>query len=118
MVKTKVKKEKVIKEFREELKLKQVEDREVFDEPFFKILNQVYKHEPENIKPNITRFGTLSFIVKKNHTYIYLEWSPKRIPSTLLSITIMSDEFDDGGIYTLTLDEALKKIDGLWIMKD
>jgi hypothetical protein len=111
MNKTKVKKEKVIREFREELKLKGIENREVYDEPFFKILNHVYQYQPKEIKCHVSRLDSLTFLVIVEHTYIFIEWSPIRNFETLLSITIMNQEFDQGGIYTTTLDEALKEID-------
>lgn len=111
MSKITVKKEKVIKEFRDQLNLKGIEGRERFDTPFFKILNELYVFHPREMKCDITRFNSLTFIIIVDHTYIYLEWSEK---TTLLSITIMDDNFDDGGIFNLSLDEALEKLKNLW----
>lgn len=111
MSKVKVKKEKVIREFREELKIKGIENRDIYEEPFFKILNHVYKYHPRNITCNLSRLNSLTFVVIIDHIYIYIEWSSKHVINTLLSITIMDENFDDSGIYTVTLDEALENID-------
>lgn len=112
MGKVKVKKEKVIREFREEIKLKGLEkEMQIYDEPFFKILNHVYKYHPRNITCNLSRLNSLTFVVIIDHIYIYIEWSSKTVINTLLSITIMDEDFDDGGIYTVPLDEALENID-------
>jgi hypothetical protein len=110
MDKSKVKKEKVIREFREELALKGIEKKKIYDEPFFKILNHVYHYHPREIKCHISRLNSLTFLVILDHTYIYIEWSSKQIPNTLLSITIMDGKFDDGGIFNLKLDDALRTI--------
>lgn len=118
MLKTKVKKEKVIKEFREELINKNVTNREIFDKPFFEILNHVYKYNPKETKCHLTRLGSMTFLVIVDHTYMYLEWSPKKDVPTLLSITVMDGEFDDGGIYHLSLSEVLEKMDEQWKTKD
>ena len=113
MDKIKVKKEKVIKEFRDELIAKNVDplQREIYDEPFFKILNHIYQYHPKEIKCHISRLNSLTFLMILDHTYIYIDWAINRKFSTLLSITIMDGEFDDSGIYTLSLDDALKNID-------
>lgn len=113
MNKPKVKKEKVIREFREELKLKGIEKNQpLYDEAFFTILNHVYKYHPRNITCHLSRLNSLTFLVMVDHTYIYIEWSPTKERKTLLSITIMDGYFDQGGgIYTVTLEEALEKID-------
>ena len=112
----KVKKEKVIKEFREELKLKNVENdiRNDFDLVFFKILNHIYKHSFREIKVNITRFKSLSFILIRKKTYIYIEYNPNQKNNILLSITNFNNNEDIGGIYSLNIDTLLKKIDELW----
>lgn len=114
MTKTTVKKEKVIKEFRDELNIKGIEDRERYDIPFFKILNELYVFHPREIKCNITRFNSLTFIIIVDHTYIYIEWSER---TTLLCITHMDDRFNDGGIFNLTLDDAIEKIKNQWNKK-
>ncbi len=114
MIDTKVKKEKVIREFREELKLKEILKREIYDESFFKILNHVYKHNPNEIKANINRLNNLTFLIIHEHKYIYIEMLNNNPRTTLLSITIMGDDYEDGGIFNLTLDMALEKIDELW----
>jgi len=111
MDKVQVKKEKVIREFREELALKGYDKMKVYDEPFFKILNRVYKHKPENIVCHINRLNTLVFVIRFEHKYIYLEWFENKSFEVLLSITLLDDDFNKGGIYTTSIDEALDKID-------
>ena len=104
-----VKKEKVIKEFRNELKEKVIVDRKKYDIPFFKILNELYVFHPREMKCHISRFNSLTFSIIIHRTYIYIEWSEK---FTLLSIT--DDEFENDGIYNTTLDEALEIVKKIW----
>jgi len=111
MDKVRVKKEKVIREFRDELELKGYDKKKVYEDPFFKILNRVYKHKPENISCHINRLNTLVFVIRFEHKYIYLEWFKDEAFEVLLSITLLDGDFDRGGIYTTTVDEALDKID-------
>lgn len=109
-----VKKEKVIKEFREELNLKGIINREKYDKPFFLVLNELYPLRPRNMTCHINRFDRLTFVIVVEHTYIYIEWTEK---ITLLSITIMDGDFDDGGIYHTTLEDAIEKIKDRWKKK-
>jgi hypothetical protein len=106
----KVKKEKVIREFREELKTKGLEKREVYEELFFEILNRVYTLKPKEMRCHLSRLNSLSFLVILDHTYIFIEWSVGKNPDTLLSIT-MFDDFENGGIYFTSLDNALNIIE-------
>jgi hypothetical protein len=105
-----VQKRKIFEDFENELKVKGLENREKYENDFRTILNSVYKHSLEDIRPSITRFNTLSVLLIKEHKFIYLEVDEKRKHDTLLSINIM-DDIDKGGLYNLPLKEALKKID-------
>jgi hypothetical protein len=111
MDKLTVKKEKVIREFRDELKVRGIVNREIYELPFFQILNHVYKYHPRNITCHLNRLNNLTFLVMIDHTYIFIEWSPQKERKTLLSITIMDGEIEQSGIYTVSLEEALKNID-------
>lgn len=107
-----VQKRKIFVDFENELKIKGFENKAKYEDVFRKILNSVYKHSLEDIRPNITRFNTLSVLLIKDHKYIYLEVDEKRKYDTMLSVTVM-DDIDKGGITMLSLDNALKKIDDI-----
>jgi hypothetical protein len=100
-----VKKEKVIREFRDELKLKGNENRELYDEPFFKILNHIYQYRPINITCHI-KSGWLTFLMRFEHKFIYIAWSKEMV---ILNVTIPND-FEKSGMYTLSLDDTFKKL--------
>jgi hypothetical protein len=105
-----VQKRKIFEDFENELKVKGVENRTKYETEFRTILDSVYKHCLEDIRPSITRHKTLSVLLIKDHKYIYIEVDDKRKHDTLLSINIIND-IDKGGIFILPLKEALKKID-------
>lgn len=105
-----VQKRKIFVDFENELKRKGQDNKAKYEEMFREILNTAYKHSLQDIRPNITRFNTLSVLMIKDHKYIYLEVDERRIYDTMLSVTVM-DDVDKGGIYNLPLDKALKKID-------
>lgn len=105
-----VQKRKIFEDFENELKVKGLENRAKYENEFRTILNDVYKHCLEDIRPSITRYNTLSVLLIKEHKYIYIEVDERRKHDTLLSINIIND-IDKGGVYNLPLKEALKKID-------
>src|SRR5258706_6069192 len=100
-----VKKEKVVREFREELKLKGLELRDLYDESFFKILNHVYPYHPKNMTCHL-KPEWLTFLLTFEHKYVSIAWSEQCI---ILSITIPTD-FEKGGFYTLTSLEEVFEI--------
>lgn len=101
-----VKKEKVIREFRDELKVKGIQNIELYDEPFFKILNHIYRYHPKNITCHL-KADWLTFLMTFEHEFIYIAWSKKFV---ILSITIPSD-YQKGGMFTLSLNDTLEKLD-------
>lgn len=116
MIESEVKREKTLQEFREELKIKGV-DRNLYEASFLKIWNHVYKYRPTDIKANINRLKNLTFLVIRDHKYVYMELLDNNPKTVLMSITIMDGEFDEGGIFNLTLDDALEKFNELWKKK-
>lgn len=105
-----VQKRKIFADFENELMIKGLENKAKYEHTFRQILNSVYKHCLQDIRPNITRFNTLSVLLIKDHKYIYLEVDEKRKYDTMLSVTI-PDDVDKGGIAMMPLDKALSKID-------
>ena len=105
-----VQKRKIFEDFENELKIKGYENQEKYGNTFRQILNSVYKHCPQDIRPNITRLNTLSVLMIKDNMYIYLEVDEKRKYDTLLSVTVPED-VEKGGTYNLPLDKALLQID-------
>lgn len=105
-----VQKRKIYEDFENELRVKGKKYEEKYSNIFRQILNSVYKHSPHDIRPNITRFDTLSVLVVKNHMYIYIEVDENRKYDTLLSVT-MPEDVEKGGTYNLPLHKALLEID-------
>lgn len=108
--KGRVQKRKILEDFENDLKIKGISERENYEENLRTILNRVYKHSFQDIRPSISRFKTLSVLLIKEHKHIFLEVNEKRKHNTLLSINIF-DDIEKGGHYLLPLDEALNKID-------
>lgn len=104
-----IQKQKVIQDFENELEIKTVENKEKFKDLFEEILENVYKHSFQDIKASITRLGTLSILMIKDHKYIYLELVENQNYQAMLSVT-MINSMENTGVYFLSLDEALKKI--------
>jgi hypothetical protein len=111
MDRTIVKKEKVIAEFREELNLKGIHNKKIYDDSFFKILNLIYKYHPRDIRCHIKNNDCLSFLVYNNHDYLYIGWLPNTKFDTIISFNKMDGSFDDSDINVLKLNNALEIID-------
>lgn len=80
-----VRKDKVIREFKEEIKYRKLQ-YEIFDEAFFEILNKFFKIKLNELRVTISSIDTLVFLGVQDQKYIYLEWYPTN-DTCFLSLT-------------------------------
>ncbi len=81
-----INKSQTIKDFRLEIKKKPPTIAKRLDEPFFLILNRIYRRKPLDIKFHISDFNSLIFnITLSNDQVVFLEHFLDRIPNTILS---------------------------------
>lgn len=99
-----VKKEKPIRDFKEEVSFKGTHYVEKYDKPFFKILNAVYLTKPLNIVPLIKE-KCLVMHVQYPHKWVLIEWYDDN--KTFLVISNLNDGYSKV-VEILPLTDALK----------
>ncbi len=81
-----INKSQTIRDFRVEVVKKPLSIIQKLDDPFFIILNRIFKRKPLDVKFHITDFNSLTFnIILSDNQIVFLEHFIDRIPNTILS---------------------------------
>lgn len=99
-----VKKEKPIRDFKEEISFKGNHYVEKYDKPFFQILNAVYLTKPLNIIP-LVKENCLVMHIQYLHKRVLIEWYNDK--KTFLVISDLNDGYSKV-VEILPLPDALK----------